>query len=505
MAPAAQGPEDSSPLFGFTPAASAAQRQREASFDAAVQPNNVRDWIKRLSAKPHHLGSAYGKDNAQFMAELFRSWGYDVRLEQYDVLMPTPVTRTLEMTAPSRFVASLAEPPLKEDSTSGLPDQLPTFNAYSIDGDVTGELVYVNYGVPADYDELARRGIDVKGKIVIARYGGSWRGIKPKVAAEHGAVGCLIYSDPHEDGYFQGDAYPVGGYRSDKSAQRGSVADMPVFPGDPLTPGVAATKDAKRPANYRDAATLTKIPVLPISYGDAAPLLAALRGPMAPERWRGSLPQPYRIGPGPAKVHLKLQFDWKLVPAIDVIAVLRGRDLPDQWVVRGNHHDAWVFGAADPDSGMAAVLEEARIVGQLAKSGWRPRRTIVYAAWDGEEQGLLGSTEWVEDHAAELRDKAVAYINSDGNGRGFLSAGGSHALERFVNEVARDVKDPEKGISVADRALAAAVLNGSPDERASARDRKAIELDPLGLRLGLHAVPAAPGHRVAQHRVRWRG
>ena len=474
--PAGEGPT----LFGFTPATSAAQRQRETAMDATVQAANVRDWIKRMSAQPHHLGSPHGRDNAEFMAGLFRSWGYDVRLEQYEVLLPTPTTRVLEMVAPTRFVAGLVEPALKEDSTSGLPGQLPTYNAYSIDGDVTGELVYVNFGVPADYEELARRGIDVKGKVVIARYGGSWRGIKPKVAAEHGAVGCLIYSDPHEDGYFQGETYPAGGYRPEKGAQRGSVADMPVYAGDPLTPGVAATRDARRPANYKDAETLTKIPVLPISYADAAPLLAALKGPMAPERWRGSLPQPYRLGPGPAKVHLKLQFDWKLVPAIDVIAVLRGRDLPDQWVIRGNHHDAWVFGAQDPSSGMAALLEEARAVSELTKSGWRPRRTIVYAAWDGEEQGLLGSTEWVEDHAAELREKAVAYINSDSNSRGFFGAGGSHALERVVNEAMRDVRDPKKGVTVAERALAAAVVDGSPEDRAAARERRSIELDPLG-------------------------
>jgi N-acetylated-alpha-linked acidic dipeptidase len=480
VATAAQSPRDAPPLFGFSAASSTAQRQRETALDTAVDAGNLREWTRRMSARPHHVGSAYGRENAEFIAGLFRSWGYDVTLEQYDVLLPTPVVRSLEMVAPSRFVAGLAEPPVKEDSTSGLPDQLPVYNAYSIDGDVTGELVYVNQGVPADYEELARRGIDVKGKIVIARYGGSWRGIKPKVAAERGAIGCLIYSDPREDGYFQGDIYPTGGYRSERAAQRGSVADMPVHPGDPLTPGVAATADAQRPANVREAATLTKIPVLPISYGDAAPLLAAMRGPMAPPAWRGALPQPYRLGPGPAKVHLRLQFDWKLVPAINVIATLRGRDLPDQWIIRGNHHDAWVFGAADPASGMAAVLEEARAVGQLAKSGWRPRRTIVYAAWDGEEQGLLGSTEWVEHRAPALREKAVAYINSDSNGPGFFFAGGSPALERFVNEAARDVDDPRKGISVAERALAAVIVGGSAEDRAAARERRAFELEPLG-------------------------
>jgi N-acetylated-alpha-linked acidic dipeptidase len=368
------------------------------------------------------------------------------------------------MVAPTSYKAKLAEPAIPEDSTSGQTDeQLPIYNAYSIDGDVTGELVYVNFGVPADYDELDRRGIDVKGKIVIARYFGSWRGIKPKVAAEHGAIGCIIYSDPHEDGYFQGDVYPKGGWRSEWSAQRGSVADMPVYSGDPLTPGVGATADAKR-LELKDATTITKIPVLPISYGDALPLLRALGGPMAPEDWRGSLPIPYRLGPGPAKVHLKLEFDWKLVSAYDVIAVMPGTERPDQWIVRGNHHDAWVNGATDPTSGMVAVLEEARAVGELAKTGWRPKRTIVYAGWDGEEQGLLGSTEWAETHAEELRDKAVVYINSDSNSRGFFNAGGSHSLELFVNQISRDVIDPEKGIPVGQRAMDSGVVFGAPPD-----------------------------------------
>ena len=469
------------PLLGFTAGRSTAQREREARFDQALSADNLRAWMKRLSARPHHVGSPYGRENAEFVAGLFRSWGYDTRLDEYEVLLPTPVTRVVELVAPTRYVASLSEPGLAQDATSAITtDQLPTYNAYSIDGDVTADLVYVNYGVPGDYDELARRGIDVKGRIVIARYGGSWRGIKPKVAAERGAIGCLIYSDPRDDGYAQGDVYPVGGWRSDRSAQRGSVADMPLYPGDPLTPGVGATKEAQRPANFKDAATLTKIPVLPISYSDALPLLKALGGPMAPESWRGALPIPYRLGPGPARVHLKLVFDWKLVPAFNVIAMMKGSELPDQWIIRGNHHDAWVFGATDPTSGMVAVLEEARAISELSKAGWRPRRTIVFAGWDGEEPGLLGSTEWVEHHGETLDRNAAVYINSDSNSRGFFGAGGSHTLERFVNEVSRDVIDPKKGISAADRLLALMVLRGSPDERALARDARLYELEPLG-------------------------
>jgi N-acetylated-alpha-linked acidic dipeptidase len=467
-------------ILGFSKDRAAAQRALEERFDAQLKPENLREWMRRLSARPHHVGSPWDKQNVEFMAGLLRSWGYDTRVEEFQVLFPTPRVRLVEMIAPTRFTAALAEPPLAEDATSGQTDeQLPTYNAYSIDGDVTGELVFVNYGVPKDYEELERRGIDVKGKIVIAKYGGSWRGIKPKVAAERGAIGCLIYSDPEDDGYVYGDVYPKGGYRPEQGVQRGSVVDMPTHPGDPLTPFIGATRDAKR-LDRKDAKTLTRIPVLPISYADARPLLEALDGPMAPNPWRGALPIPYRLGPGPAKVRLKLEFDWKLAPAYDVIATLRGSELPDQWIVRGNHHDAWVNGATDPVSGMVAVLEEARALSELVKTGWRPRRTIVFAGWGAEEQGLLGSVEWAETHAAELRDKAVAYINSDSNIRGFLSAGGSHTLERMVNEVARDVKDPEKGISLADRVLAATIVWGSPDEQQEARSARAFRLDPLG-------------------------
>jgi N-acetylated-alpha-linked acidic dipeptidase len=474
----AEGPAT---LTGFDAAGAAAQQQLETKFVGAVRKDDLKGWLERLAARPHHVGSPYDKENAEFIAELFKSWGFETRIERFDVLFPTPKTRELELTAPTKYVARLAEPPLAQDSTSGqTSEQLPTYNAYSIDGDVTAPLVYVNYGVPADYEELDRRGIDVKGKIVIARYGGSWRGIKPKVAAEHGAVGCLIYSDPRDDGYFQGDPYPKGAFRNDWGAQRGSVGDMPVFAGDPVTPGVGATPSAKRLA-LNEAPTLTKIPVLPISYGDARPLLEALGGPVAPEKWRGALPLTYHLGPGPATVRLKLAFDFSQKPIYDVIATLTGRERPDQWIIRGNHHDAWVNGADDPTSGMVAMLAEARAVGTLAQAGWRPKRTIVYAAWDGEEPGLLGSTEWVETHADELRKKAVAYINSDANGRGFLGIGGSHSLETFINEVARDATDPQTNVSVRERARALAIVRAaSDDDRREARDRGNLRLAALG-------------------------
>ncbi|HEX4486024.1 MAG TPA: transferrin receptor-like dimerization domain-containing protein, partial [Terriglobales bacterium] len=335
-------------------------------------------------------------------------------------------------------------------------------------------------GVPDDYEKLDRMGVSVKGAIVIARYGGSWRGIKPKVAAEHGAVGCLIYSDPKDDGYGPDEVFPAGPMRPKDGAQRGSVADMPVYPGDPLTPGVGATKDAKRLA-LKDATTLTKIPVMPISYGDAQPLLAAMKGEVAPEEWRGALPITYRVGPGATKVHLKLAFNWDLKPLYDVIVKIPGAEQPDQWIVRGNHHDGWVNGAEDPVSGANALMEEARGLSELLKQGWKPKRTIIYCVWDGEEPGLLGSTEWVETHADELKQHTVVYINSDGNDRGFLNAGGSHTLERFVNGVAKDVEDPEKKITVWQRHHLKGIADAdSDDSRKEARGRADWRIDALG-------------------------
>jgi N-acetylated-alpha-linked acidic dipeptidase len=448
-------------------------------FRAIPDAKIIGESMRRMTARPHHTGSPYDRDNAEWILAQFESWGWDARLDTYDVLFPTPRERVLEMVAPSTFRASLEEPAVPGDPTSNQhAEQLPGYNAYSIDGDVTGPLVYVNYGRPEDYDELDRRGISVRGAIVIARYGASWRGIKPKVAAEHGAVGCVIYSDPRDDGYFVDDVFPQGPMRNAHGVQRGSVMDMPTYPGDPLTPGVAATPAAKRLA-LSDAQTLTKIPVLPISYGDAQPLLAALGGPTVPEGWRGALPITYHFGPGPARVHLKLAFNWDTRRIYDVVARIAGSTYPDEWVLRGNHHDAWVNGASDPASGMAAELEEARAIGELVKQGWRPKRTIVYLAWDAEEQGLLGSTEWVEDHEQELQQKAVVYLNSDNNNRGFLSVSGSHTLEHFVNGIAHDVQDPETRLPVWKRLQARHIANGG-SQRSDARSRGDLRIGALG-------------------------
>jgi N-acetylated-alpha-linked acidic dipeptidase len=447
------GPADESPsFFGYSKASAAAERDWEQKFRAIPSPQNMREYMQRLSAHPHHTGSPYDKDNAEWILAKFKAWGLDAHIEVFNVLFPTPKERAVELVEPTKFTAKLQEPAEGVDPTSNQQaEQLPTYNAYSIDGEVTAPLVYVNYGIPEDYEQLARLGISVKGAIVIARYGGSWRGIKPKVAAEHGAIGCLIYSDPRDDGYFAGDVFPQGPYRNKDGVQRGSVEDMPLYPGDPLTPGVGATPGAKR-LELKDAPTLTKIPVLPISYGDAQPLMAALKGPVAPAAWRGALPLTYHIGPGPAKVHLKVKANWDIKPIYDVIVKIPGAVYPDQWVIRGNHHDGWVNGAQDPISGLVTVMEEARAFAELLKSGWKPKRTIIYCAWDGEEPGLLGSTEWAEQHADELRQHAVIYINSDTNSRGYLGVSGSHTLEKVINEVAHDVSDPEKQMSVWKRA-----------------------------------------------------
>ena len=428
------------PVRGFPPALLADELAREASLRAVPNPDTLRAQMIALSTVPHEAGTERSHRVAEAILARFRAFGLDASIEQFEALMPRPTSRSLELIAPEHYVAELKEPALAEDPTSGQPDQLPTFNAYSPDGDVTGDLVYVNYGVPDDYRILDSLGISVRGKIVIARYGESWRGIKPKVAAEHGAVGCLIYSDPRDDGYWEDDVYPKGPMRPWQGVQRGSVMDMPLYPGDPLSPGWSSRPGARR-LTIAEAGTIEKIPVLPISYGDALPLLRSLAGPVAPEAWRGALPITYHVGPGPGRSRLAVTFDWKTRPLYDVIARIPGSVYPDQWVIYGNHHDAWVNGAQDPISGQVALDETARALGTLLKTGWRPARTIILAAWDGEEWGLLGSTEWAEQHADELRTKGVVYVNGDALSRGWFGASGSHALQEFMREVARDVPD----------------------------------------------------------------
>ena len=477
------GQQSSSPnpsvSLGYSSQTWQGERDWENKFREGIIAGNIRENMRRLSARPHNVGSPYDKDNAEWILSRFKEWGFDAHIETFNVLFPTPKERVVELLAPTNFAAKLEEPALALDPTSNqATEQLPTYNAYSIDGDVTAPLVYVNYGNREDYERLDRMGISVKGAIVIARYGGGWRGIKPKVAAEHGAIGCIIYSDPRNDGYSEGEDYPSGGWRPRFGVQRGSVMDTD-YPGDPLTPGVGATADAKRLA-IKDAKTITKIPVLPISYSDALPLLSALEGPVAPEDWRGALSMTYHVGPGPAKVHLKVVSNWDLKPIYDVIATLHGVD-DHQWVLRGNHHDAWVNGAEDPSSGQAALLEEARMLGALHRQGWNPKRTIVYCSWDGEEPGLLGSVEWVETHVQELKDRAVAYINSDSNSRGFLDLGGTQDLQSFMSAVSRDVQDPETKMSAFERSHLNSIAHAkNADERKDLRKRNDLVLEALG-------------------------
>ena len=473
---------DEKPLDGFSANSSRAERQWEEKFRAIPKPENMRAYMEHLSARPHNVGTPYDKENAEWIAAKFKEWGLDTHIETFDVLFPTPKERAVELVEGGpKFVAKLEEPTVSQDPTSNQhAEQLPTYNAYSKDGDVTAPLVFVNYGIPEDYEQLARLGVSVKGAIVIAKYGRSWRGIKPKVAAEHGAVGCLIYSDPNEDGFKQGETFPNGPWRPEQGVQRGSVADDPIYPGDPLTPGVGATKTAKR-LEVKDSPVITKIPVLPISYGDAKPLLEALGGPVAPRAWRGGLGMTYHIGPGPAKVHLKVKSNWDLKTIYDVIGKIPGSTNPDEWVIRGNHHDAWVNGAEDPISGLVAVMEEARGMSELVQQGWKPKRTIIFCAWDAEEPGLIGSTEWAEEHHDELQKHAVAYINSDTNGRGYLFAEGSHSLEKFINNVARDITDPETNLSVWKRHQLFVIANASGEqERNEIRNRPDWRIGALG-------------------------
>ena len=468
-------------LLGFDAAGSAAQRALEADFDSRIDAREMEAWLRDLSFEPHHVGSPKGYANTQRLAELFTSWGYATEIAEYEILFPTPKTRELELVSPGSFTASLTEEALDEDpSTSRTQDLLPPYNAFSRDGEVEAELVFVNYGMPADYEVLERHGISVEGKIAIAKYGRSWRGIKPKLAGEKGAIGTLIYSDPLDDGYGQGETYPQGPFKHESAVQRGSVMDMPTYPGDVLTPGIGATPDAVR-LDRADAPTITEIPVLPISHKDAMPLLAAMGGDVVPAEWRGGLPITYHMGPGPARVRLKLEFNWTMVTAYNVIARLEGSEFPDEWVIRGNHHDGWNHGAADPISGLVALMAEAKAVGELAQAGNAPARTLIYAAWDAEEPGLIGSTEWVEHHAAELSEHAVAYLNTDGNSRGFINIGGSHTLERLMGGVTADVIDPQTGVSVDARRRAMLTLEGSNARiKNEAKNRAQLRISPLG-------------------------
>ena len=468
-------------LRGFTNDQVPSQKNRETTFRDIPDPKNLRDYMQTISSEPHHAGSPGSKKVAEFILSKFKEWGLNAWIEQQEALMPFPVERLLELQGPEPYRAILQEPVIPEDIDSSDEGGLPPYNAYSADGDITAKLVFVNYGIPEDYDTLEKLGIDVTGKIVIAKYGRSWRGIKPKVAAEHGAIGCIIYSDPEDDGYSQGDVYPKGPWKPWKGVQRGSVMDMPTHPGDPLTPGWGSEPGGKR-LDRAEAKTLMRIPVLPISYHDAKPLLLSLRGPVAPKEWRGALPLTYHIGPSETNVHLKLSFDWQVRPLYNVFARIDGSTFPDEWIINGNHHDAWVNGAMDPTSGNVSLMETARGLSELVRQGWQPQRTIIFASWDGEEWGLLGSTEWAERHAKELSDKVAVYINTDTTGQGWFSAAGSHSLQALVTEVVGDLEGPRgSGGTVLSEARTHLIEKAETDrEKERLIARKDLPLAPIG-------------------------
>ena len=434
-------------IRGFPDDEAKARAPFEQRLRATAEANKIREFMTRMASEPHHAGSPASRAVAEFALEKFKEFGLEARIETFDALIPYPTQRVLEVLSPVRYTAKLREPIVKEDPDSSDLNQLPTFNAYSANGDITAPAVYANYGLPEDYAFLKLKGVDVRGKIVLVRYGRSFRGIKPKVAAENGAIGCLIYSDPRDDGYFKGDIYPKGPFRPPTGVQRGSVMDLPLYPGDPLTPGKPSIPGTPR-LKIEDARTMQKIPVMPISWEDARPILEQIDGEIAPSDWKGAIPVTYHIGAGPALVHLKVQADNATRQVHDVVARLKGTVYPDQYVVYGNHHDAWVNGAADPISGAASVLEAARILSKAVQQGWKPKRSILFALWDGEEYGLVGSTEWVEKHRDELTKNAVAYFNSDTTLRGAMSIQASPSLEKFVEEWMRDYPDPATGRSL---------------------------------------------------------
>lgn len=438
------------PLDGFTAEESAQERATEERFRAVPRPDSAREHLRQLTKEAHVTGTPEDYQTALYVRNRLREYGITAELKEYQVLLPFPRTpSTVELVAPRRLRLALQEAVIPEDPTSGSKKIIPLFNGYSASGDVTAPLVYANYGLPGDYAALKKAGVDVRGKIVIVRYGNSFRGVKAKVAEENGALGCIIYSDPADDGYAQGDVYPKGPWRPETSAQRGSVQYLFIHPGDPLTPGTPAILGTPR-LKQSEATNLTKIPVQPMSYGDARKLLEPLKGPVRPAGFQGALPFAYHVGGTPdVQVHLKTDIEFKTMTIWDVVGRIEGASEPDRWVVLGNHRDAWTFGAVDPNSGTASMLELARGFGELLKQGWKPRRTIVLCSWDGEEQGLLGSTEWAEENAAELKEKAVAYLNVDVAVSGpEYGAASVPTLWKLIRAATREVRDPKTGKSV---------------------------------------------------------
>jgi N-acetylated-alpha-linked acidic dipeptidase len=441
---------NATPLDGFSANTSATQRRWEELFRSVPAPTSAREHLRRLTLEPHIAGTKEDYATAVYVRDQMKSYGLNAELKEYNVWLPYPKTTPIvELITQRRQRLSVTEAIVPGDPTSSNPKITPLFNGYSASGDVTGPLVYANYGLPGDYEELKKVGVDVKGKIVIVRYGNSFRGVKAKVAEDNGAVGCIIYSDPADDGYMQGDVYPKGPWRPVASGQRGSVQYLFDYPGDPLTPGKPSIAGVPR-LKPEDATDLTKIPVQPIAYDVAKTLISPLRGPVRPKGFQGGLPLAYHVGGTPdVKVRLKTDMDYKVRTIWDVVARIEGNQERDRWVVMGNHRDAWVFGAVDPNSGSSAMLEVARGFGDLLKQGWTPKRTIILCSWDAEEYGLIGSTEWAEENADDLREKAVAYLNVDvAVSGGNFGASSVPSLWKVIRDVTRDVKDPKTGKSI---------------------------------------------------------
>lgn len=439
--------KDSNSLTGFLPSRVAEERQLESKLRNIPDPAHAESDLRHLTSEPHLAGTPASYRVAKWLCDQFRSFGFDAEIVSYSAWLPQPREITLELTKPEAKRLGSPEQPYEDDKATQDKRAVPAFSDYSPSGEATAPVVYVNYGTQDDYRQLANLGVDVTGKVVIARYGVGYRGIKAKLAEEHKAAALILYSDPQQDGFAVGDPYPRGPWRPMSGIQRGSIIYTQIYPGDPLMPDTASTADAPRVAPS-GATNLPQIPTMPINAQDAAVILSKLGGQEAPRSWQGSLPFTYHLGPGDAEVHMKLVMNYERRPIYDVIAKLHGTS-DDQWVMMGNHHDAWVFGAADPGSGTAAMLETARSLGELVKSGWKPRRTIVICEWDGEEPGLIGSTGWVEANRAELQAKAVAYINSDVGVSGpNFTAGDTPSLDQVIRDATKDVRDPATGRSV---------------------------------------------------------
>jgi len=433
-------------ISGFHDVAS--EREVEKKFMAVPDPKLAEEHLRILTQAPHIAGSAEDKATAEYVATKFREAGLDTEIVEYKVWFNYPAEIRVDMTAPPGVeMHGPRREHVDDDPGQDDPRVVTPYNGMSPSGDAEAEVVYANYGSPADFDRLKQMNVDVRGKIVIVRYGENFRGVKVFVAQERGAAGVIIYSDPKDDGYYRGDAYPKGPWRPASGAQRGSVGFMFQFPGDPTTPGVASTPtlpDSKR-VSPAESEQLPKIPVTPLSYADASPILEHLGGQDSPREWQGALPFTYHVGPGPAKVKIHLKQDYQFRTIWDVIGKIRGAASPGEWVVAGNHRDAWVYGAVDPNSGTAAMLEAVHGLGELLKSGWKPKRTIVIGSWDAEEEGLIGSTEWGEDHTQELGN-AAAYFNMDVavSGKKF-GASGVPSLKEFIREIAKTVPSPQGG------------------------------------------------------------